>query len=100
MLNGAKQAATYVNANGGVGGKKIKIVAIDDKGDPDSVVAAASALKSALAATSGWKGWTGTVAFEATTGNRIPAPVTVNTVTSAGVFQVDPAWITATGFTY
>ena len=50
--------------------------------------------------TSGWKGWTGTVAFEATTGNRIPAPVTVNTVTSAGVFQVDPAWITATGFTY
>jgi branched-chain amino acid transport system substrate-binding protein len=60
----------------------------------------ASALKSALAATSGWKGWTGTVAFEATTGNRIPAPVTVNTVTSAGVFQVDPAWITATGFTY
>jgi branched-chain amino acid transport system substrate-binding protein len=60
----------------------------------------ATALKSALAATSGWKGWTGTVAFEATTGNRIPAPVTVNTVTSAGVFQVDPAWITATGFTF
>jgi ABC-type branched-subunit amino acid transport system substrate-binding protein len=60
----------------------------------------ATALKSALAATSGWKGWTGTVAFQATTGNRIPAPVTVNTVTSAGVFQVDPAWITATGFTY
>jgi len=60
----------------------------------------ASALKSALAATIGWKGWTGTVAFEATTGNRIPAPVTVNTVTSAGAFQVDPAWITATGFTY
>jgi ABC-type branched-subunit amino acid transport system substrate-binding protein len=60
----------------------------------------ATSLKSALAATSGWKGWTGTVTFEATTGNRIPAPVTVNTVTSAGVFQVDPAWITATGFTY
>lgn len=60
----------------------------------------AAALKSALAATSGWKGWTGTVSFEATTGNRIPAPVTVNTVTSAGAFQVDPAWITATGFTY
>ncbi len=60
----------------------------------------AAALKSALAATSGWKGWTGTVAFDATTGNRIPAPVTVNTVTSDGVFQVDPAWITATGFTY
>ncbi len=60
----------------------------------------AAALKTALAATSGWKGWTGTVAFDATTGNRIPAPVTVTTVTSAGVFQVDPAWITATGFTF
>jgi ABC-type branched-subunit amino acid transport system substrate-binding protein len=60
----------------------------------------ADALKSALAGTKGWKGWTGTVAFDATTGNRLPAPVTVNTVTSAGAFQVDPAWITATGFTY
>ncbi|MEX1217734.1 MAG: branched-chain amino acid ABC transporter substrate-binding protein [Acidimicrobiales bacterium] len=60
----------------------------------------AAELKSALAATTGWKGWTGTVAFDATTGNRIPAPVTVNQVTSAGIFQVDPAWIAATGFTY
>lgn len=59
-----------------------------------------AALKSALAGTKGWKGWTGTVAFEATSGNRIPAPVTVNTVTSAGAFQVDPLWITATGFSY
>lgn len=59
-----------------------------------------AALKSALAGTKGWKGWTGTVAFEATSGNRIPAPVTVNTVTSAGAFQVDPVWITATGFSY
>ena len=60
----------------------------------------ADALKSALAGTKGWKGWTGTVAFDATTGNRLPAPVTVNIVTSAGAFQVDPAWITATGFSY
>lgn len=59
-----------------------------------------AALKTALAGTKGWKGWTGTVAFEATSGNRIPAPVTVNTVTSAGAFQVDPLWITATGFSY
>jgi ABC-type branched-subunit amino acid transport system substrate-binding protein len=60
----------------------------------------ADALKSALVGTKGWKGWTGTVAFDATTGNRLPAPVTVNIVTSAGAFQVDPAWITATGFSY
>ena len=38
--------------------------------------------------------------FDATTGNRLPAPVTVNIVTSAGAFQVDPVWITATGFSY
>ena len=43
MLNGAKQAATQVNANGGVNGKKIEIVAIDDKGDPDAGVTAANA---------------------------------------------------------
>jgi len=38
-------------------------------------------------------------AFESGTGNRLPAPVTVDIVTG-GVFEVDPAWITATGFTY
>ena len=58
------------------------------------------ALTTALLATNGWKGWTGSVAFESGTGNRLPAPVTVNIVTSSGVFQVDPAWIAATGFTF
>lgn len=57
-------------------------------------------LKAALAATKGWKGWTGTVAFDAATGNRIPAPVTVDIVDASGSFHVDPAWVTATGFTY
>jgi branched-chain amino acid transport system substrate-binding protein len=60
----------------------------------------ADALKSALAATKGWKGWTGTVAFDATTGNRIPAPVTVDIVDASGAFHVDPTWIAATGFSY
>lgn len=60
----------------------------------------AAQLKGALAATKGWKGWTGTVAFDATTGNRIPAPVTVDIVDASGAFHVDPAWIAATGFTY
>lgn len=60
----------------------------------------ADALKSALAATKGWKGWTGTVSFDPATGNRIPAPVTVDIVNASGAFHVDPAWITATGFTY
>ncbi|MEI7656111.1 MAG: branched-chain amino acid ABC transporter substrate-binding protein [Actinomycetes bacterium] len=60
----------------------------------------ATELKAALVATKGWKGWTGTVAFDAKTGNRIPAPVTVDSVTAAGAFQVDPAWIAATGFSY
>ena len=60
----------------------------------------APALKAALAATKGWKGWTGTVAFDPTSGNRLPAPVTVDIVDNGGMFHVDPAWIAATGFTY
>ena len=58
------------------------------------------ALTTALLATKDWKGWTGAVSFEAGTGNRLPAPVTVDIVNSSGVFRVDPAWVTATGFTY
>ncbi len=58
------------------------------------------AVTTALLATKGWKGWTGSVAFESGTGNRLPAPVTVDIVNSSGAFEVDPAWITATGFTY
>ena len=61
---------------------------------------ASDALTSALLATKGWKGWTGSVSFEAGTGNRLPAPVTVDIVDAKNQFQVDPAWISATGFTY
>jgi branched-chain amino acid transport system substrate-binding protein len=57
-------------------------------------------LRTALAATKGWTGWTGTVAFDSTTGNRIPAPVTVDIVDASGTFHVDPAWVSATGFTF
>jgi branched-chain amino acid transport system substrate-binding protein len=60
----------------------------------------ADSLRSALAATKGWTGWTGSVAFDPTTGNRIPAPVTVDIVDATGTFHVDPAWVSATGFTY
>lgn len=67
----------------------------------------AGQLGAALAATSGWRGWTGTVSFDPPTGNRIPAPVTVNRVvgtigdrTNPAIFRVDPAWVEATGFTY
>jgi hypothetical protein len=63
-------------------------------------VISTEALTAALLATKGWKGWTGSVTFESGTGNRLPAPVTVDIVNSSGVFEVDPAWITATGFTY
>lgn len=58
------------------------------------------ALSDALAATDGWTGWTGTVAFEAKTGNREPAPVTVNEVDEDGVFTVDDAWSSAVGFKF
>ena len=60
----------------------------------------AKPLTTALAATSGWKGWTGTVAFDATSGNRQPAPVTVNVADAQGAFRVDQSWVTATGFTF
>lgn len=61
--------------------------------DPD-------ALTKALADTNGWSGWTGTVAFEPETGNRVPAPVTVNTVTSNGMFTVDQTWVDAVNFEF
>jgi len=57
-------------------------------------------LASSLAATSGWKGWTGTVAFDADSGNRQPAPVTVNVADAQGAFHVDQSWVTAVGFTF
>jgi len=43
MLKGAQLAANQINAAGGIGGKKIEIVAIDDAADPDTGVAAANA---------------------------------------------------------
>lgn len=58
------------------------------------------AVQKALSETDGWTGWTGTVAFESPSGNRIPAPVTLNTVTPEGTFSVDETWVSAVGFTF
>lgn len=58
------------------------------------------ALRAGLRAVSGWKGWTGTVAFEAGSGNRIPAPVTVDSVGTDGNYHVDQAWAASVGFAY
>ena len=58
----------------------------------------AAKLEAALVATSGWSGWTGPVGFDAATGNRVPAPVTVNAVDASGAFHVDSEWAAATGF--
>ena len=60
----------------------------------------AEAVAKALAETDGRPGWTGTVAFEQPSGNRIPTPVTLNTVTDEGAFTVDQTWVSAVGFTY
>ena len=43
MINGAQLAADEINADGGVDGRKIEIIAIDDAADPDTGVAAAEA---------------------------------------------------------
>ena len=61
----------------------------------------AEPLSTALAATKDWKGWTGTVAsFESPSGNRQPAPVTINLSDAGGNFRVDQSWVTATGFVF
>jgi len=61
---------------------------------------AAADLSAALAATKGWSGWTGTVAFESPSGNRTPAPVTVNVADASGALHVDASWVAAVGFVY
>lgn len=43
MVNGAQLAADEINAEGGIDGKKIEIVQIDDAADPDTGVKAANA---------------------------------------------------------
>jgi branched-chain amino acid transport system substrate-binding protein len=43
MLNGAKLAATELNAKGGINGRQIEIVPIDDAANPDTGVSAATA---------------------------------------------------------
>lgn len=58
-------------------------------------------LKTALTRVKNWKGWTGTVVgFDAKTGNRVPASVTVDRPDSKGAFHVDTVWAAATHFSY
>ncbi|MBJ7382341.1 MAG: hypothetical protein JHC66_07105, partial [Acidimicrobiia bacterium] len=52
----------------------------------------------ALNGTKRFSGWTGRVAFEASTGNRIPAPITVDLANSRGEFHIDKAWAEFTNF--
>jgi branched-chain amino acid transport system substrate-binding protein len=62
---------------------------------------AAEPLTAALKSITNWKGWTGTVGgFEATTGNRIPASITVDRPDAKGTYHVDAAWAAATNFAY
>jgi ABC-type branched-subunit amino acid transport system substrate-binding protein len=61
----------------------------------------AKPLTAALEAITNWKGWTGTVVgFEAKTGNRTPASITVDRPDAKGTYHVDAAWVAATHFTY
>jgi branched-chain amino acid transport system substrate-binding protein len=61
----------------------------------------AAPLTAALTSIKNWKGWTGTVGgFDAKTGNRVPASVTVDRPDARGAFHVDSAWAAATHFTY
>ncbi len=54
MLRGAEMAANALNGNGGIGGKQVKIVPIDDRADPKvGVVAARAAIAEGLSAVVG-----------------------------------------------
>lgn len=53
-----------------------------------------------LGTISGWKGWTGSVAIEAKTGNRNPATVVITEVDSDGNFMTSQAWAKAVGAPY
>lgn len=48
----------------------------------------------------GWSGWTGTVSFDANSGNRIPAPVVVLETSDDGTLHVSTSWATETGFKF
>lgn len=59
-----------------------------------------AALRFALESVNGWSGWTGAVSFEASTGNRQPAPVVVLSLRDDGGLHVDESWRAATGFEF
>jgi branched-chain amino acid transport system substrate-binding protein len=46
MVRGAELAAREINATGGIGGRPLELVSVDDYGDPDSAVRAAAQLYS------------------------------------------------------
>jgi ABC-type branched-subunit amino acid transport system substrate-binding protein len=61
----------------------------------------AEPLTAALNAIKNSKGWTGTVGgFDAPTGNRAPASITVDRPDAKGAFHVDARWAAATHFAY
>jgi branched-chain amino acid transport system substrate-binding protein len=61
----------------------------------------AEALTAALEDITNRKGWTGTiVGFEAKTGNRTPASITVDRPDAKGTYHVDAEWAAATNFAY
>jgi branched-chain amino acid transport system substrate-binding protein len=56
-------------------------------------------LAKALYGTTGFTGWTGTASILRPSGNRSPAPVTVDVPDAAGDLHIDAAWAAAVGAT-
>ena len=52
----------------------------------------ADAIRAFLLEQTEWSGWTGTVAFDDETGNRIPAPVVVVSTREDGTLHLDESW--------
>ena len=60
----------------------------------------AAKIRAYLVGEAGWSGWTGTVSFDANSGNRIPAPVVVLETSDDGTLHISTAWATETGFKF
>lgn len=52
----------------------------------------ADAIQVFLSEQTEWSGWTGTVAFDEETGNRVPAPVVVVSTREDGTLHLDESW--------
>lgn len=60
MLRAARLATEHINAAGGINGRPLALIEVDDQGDPDSAIAAAATLRASRAVAVVGHLWSGT----------------------------------------